>query len=320
MSSLSTPIERVHAGVAAVELVYTSHDKWPLPVNGISEAKLRISVLDSSFNPPTLAHLALVNAPLTNATGEDSTSTRLTQSDDYEAKLLLLSVRNADKKMTPGDATYVQRLEMMILLADDIVHPSYVGEKIPRDPDRVGTVHSNVAVAIIDEPTFVGKSKKLLMFLRHRLSSVFADSGSSKTAAETNVPTQGLKPQLTFLAGMDTLERLFEPRYYQSGVAMLDSLRNFFSSKGDDARVVCARRVTRGALPKEDEAERKLMYTIQEFLQTRRITVVDINENERTISSTQIRELVRAGDITWTSMVTSSVAEFITKHGLYRCS
>ncbi|KAJ6520887.1 hypothetical protein DFH09DRAFT_225203 [Mycena vulgaris] len=117
-ASATALLSKVQRGLSPLELVYVPHDKWPRTT---SAQPLQISVLDSSFNPPTLAHLALANAAESNA------------------HLYLLSVRNADKSLKSTDASHLQRLEMMLLLA----HPH------------------RAAVAIIDEPTFAGKARVL---------------------------------------------------------------------------------------------------------------------------------------------------------------
>ncbi|KAF8896471.1 hypothetical protein BD779DRAFT_1726717 [Infundibulicybe gibba] len=85
-----------------VELVAMSHALWPLS-RGIAkmppaDVPLRILVLDSSFNPPTRAHLALINSPRPTDRSPDPTIS----DGDYDAKLLLLSVRNADKPLGLG--------------------------------------------------------------------------------------------------------------------------------------------------------------------------------------------------------------------------
>ncbi|KAI0783945.1 hypothetical protein BC629DRAFT_1628786 [Irpex lacteus] len=143
-SQLETLLERVKRGESPLELVHTPHESWPYPRVTPSGPRFSISILDSSFNPPTRAHLAL--ASLTSNTKSMSTPDR-----DFDARLLLLSVRNADKGLKPTDATYVQRLEMMIRLARDIYSPVPQGEH-----------NANTAVAIIDEPTFVGRPESLL--------------------------------------------------------------------------------------------------------------------------------------------------------------
>ncbi|KAI0348751.1 hypothetical protein OH77DRAFT_1432625 [Trametes cingulata] len=111
--SYTTLLQRIQKGLSVVELIHMSHPRWLfLPT---APPTLHISVLDSSFNPPTLAHLALANAlpppPADVPPGS--------QPDDFDARLLLLSVRNADKQLKPGDATYEQHMEMMVLLAHD---------------------------------------------------------------------------------------------------------------------------------------------------------------------------------------------------------
>jgi hypothetical protein len=82
-----------------------------------SRAKLNpipISILDSSFNPPTKAHKSLAFSQIKGK-----------EHEDYESHMLLLSVTNADKKLKPGDATYAQRLEMMCLLANQLVRKGF---------------------------------------------------------------------------------------------------------------------------------------------------------------------------------------------------
>jgi nicotinamide-nucleotide adenylyltransferase len=275
-----------------VELVYTPHDHWPLPpsINSTnSTTLLRISVLDSSFNPPTLAHLALANHPT------------------YDARLLLLSVRNVDKSLGPGDASYIQRLQMMYLLAMDIEHPSL--------PDE-GASNSNMAIAIIDEPTFIGKSSALLTFLRSRLST-FTPSP----------PT----PRLTFLLGMDTLTRLFSPRYYPSSTttisndqSMLTSLRHFFNEEGSN--IVCARRDPNSYPSASSEpvlltSQSEVPPPALEFLTANRITFIDIGVDERGYSSSSVRRIVRSSSpsirAAWEKMVSPSIERYIKEKNLY---
>lgn len=125
-------IDKVTSGSSRFEIVYSTRPAWPLlPATETTNGPLQISVLDSSFNPPTLAHAAL--ASLDHASPS--------------ARLLLLSIRNSDKTLKPGDASPAQRLEMMVLLADEL------GGGGP------------VAVGTIDEPTFVGKSTVVLEHL-----------------------------------------------------------------------------------------------------------------------------------------------------------
>jgi len=286
-----------------IELIHTPHDHWPFPhpstkhKHKFNDNAIRISVLDSSFNPPTLAHLALANAP-PEANGA------------YDARLLLLSVRNADKALGQGDATYIQRLEMMYLLAQDINSSHLLGTHF-----QGSNSNSNVAIAIIDEPRFIGKSTALLAFLHSRLSSF--------THLPHNLPNPA--PKLTFLLGIDTLERLFSPRYYpptHSEEGMLASLRYFFVEEG--SRVVCARRdpssypSSRG----ESEALREdpaIPPAATEFLLANQITLIDIGADEQAYSSSQVRgerfgEGEKAG---WKKLVSVRIRQYIEERGIY---
>jgi len=310
-------LQRLQRGLSAVELVHVPHGRWPNQIRP-SSRPLRISVLDSSFNPPTLAHLALANSArpryseISVGTITRRQSVSLVDEDDedsdYDAKLLLLSVQNADKSLKPSDATYLQRLEMMVLLAKDIVHHGR------RSSTADIGQEANVAVAIINEPTFVGKSSTLHSFLRQRLADLALPS--SAHAVLTLTP---LAPQLTFLQGFDTLERLLSPRYYESEATMWQSLRHFFSSHGDNSRVVCARRVSsigRITGPGQKDCRSKTMAMAKEFIESGRIVLVDISEDEQTFSSSEVRDKIIRGD-DWQRMVSTMVAEYIVHHKLY---
>lgn len=312
----STLLQRIHKGLSAIELVHTSHPRWPLPPHSATLAPaVHISVLDSSFNPPTLAHLALANTlppPPTDVPPAGSP-------DGFDARLLLLSVRNADKQLKPGDAAYEQRTEMMILLARDLArtHARSVpaaqadAHDLPR-ADAEEEREPNVAVAIIDEPTFVGKSTILHDFLTSRIAALLGP-----TAPSTPSPS----PKLTFLMGTDTVARLFAPRYYASEAVMHTALHRFFSPDGDDSQIVCARRVSQGVPRAEEERIEVEMAAFARTIVTfERLAFVDIGEREATYSSSQVRELRAKGDERWKEMVTPAVAEYIVANDLYLTS
>ncbi|THH08878.1 hypothetical protein EW145_g2410 [Phellinidium pouzarii] len=293
---------------STVELVYQSHARWPLaPSQSVtstltdsSKAGLRISILDSSFNPPTLAHLALARSTPAREEGLD-----------YDARLLLLSVRNADKALKPGDASYAQRLEMMILLANELEKEA--GPSTDSKSD-------NVAVAIIDEPTFV--------------------RNSSETETSIHTPVK-----LTFIMGFDTLERLLAPRYYGDSLdEMYMALKRFFAPDpdGDGSAVVCAwRRGSRpeysppavGYLPAADapefnkrenmlvsETQKKLQETLllaQPFVEAGSVSFTELTEQEMTLSSSEIRTERAKGSVKWLLMVPARVGEYIVQEEIY---
>jgi nicotinamide-nucleotide adenylyltransferase len=139
MSRFQLAVNRLISGTSRFELVYCTHSSWPLPPSNqdktIVNEPLSVSVLDSSFNPPTIAHAALASAPYAEPTLSCPT---------VIPRLLLLSISNADKTPKAGDATLAQRLEMMVALADELA---------------VGS--GSVGVGALNEPTFVGKSTLL---------------------------------------------------------------------------------------------------------------------------------------------------------------
>jgi nicotinamide-nucleotide adenylyltransferase len=278
--SFITAIERVQQRLASVVLIFKSHERWPLPSDpSKSKNNLQINVLDSSFNPPTLAHRALISAP-----------NPFSPTPNYDAHLLLLSIRNADKSLVPGDATLDQRLEMMTILAQDI-----------QSHDK--TAPLNVAVAIIDQPTFVGKSSSLLRFLHSHLSSI------------TPNPVHGINFQLAFLIGFDTLERILSPRYYSSEPEMNRSLRAFLSDDGDNSRLVCARRP--GLTLVGSESERSTLTVAKEFIEHQQLALIDIADTVNIFSSSHIRHQIKTGDWTWKDATTQAIVQYILSHNLY---
>jgi len=279
-----TLLHRVQHGLSRLELIYSSHDAWPLPRHSPVRRPVTVLVLDSSFNPPTLAHLALAN-------------TRPPHVPDYDAKLLLLSVRNADKSIKPQDASYLQRLEMMSLLAQDVLPK---GEAL------------NVAVAIIDEPRFVDKSACLQSFFKARFRAL----GAARPGTTTH------DTQLTFCLGLDTLERLVQPHYYSSQSRMIESLRKFLSPgpDGDDSYIVCARRVPSKSPSHQTSDSSLTLAPVQEFIASGRITLIDIDEDLRSHSSSEVRDILARLGIDssgWKKLVTARVADYIASEKLY---
>ncbi|KAF9243465.1 hypothetical protein BU15DRAFT_42900 [Melanogaster broomeanus] len=311
-------LQKVQLGISPLEILYTSHEHWPFRPGHTAHTHptLSISVLDSSFNPPTLAHLALAKSPPPPYRG-GSTPPPISSGSDYDARLLLLSVRNADKSTKPGDATYVQRLEMMYLLSQDLCSTVTDSAETKDGSASHSPSHAsgNVAIAIIDAPTFVGKSSALLRFLQTRLAS----SNSTGAAAAVKDGANFLpSPKLTFLLGFDTLVRLFSPKYYPSEGDMIQMLRAFLSPSGEDCRIVCAHRTNPGVgQTSQKEFQEKTLKVAQEFIASERINLIDIGADEQTYSSSEVRAKVAAGDESWKRLLTDSIADYIIENGLY---
>lgn len=306
-------LQKVQYGISPIELIYTAHEHWPYrPGHTIhTRPTLRISVLDSSFNPPTLAHLALANShpPLS----PQRSPATFAPAEPYDARILLLSVRNVDKALKPGDATFVQRLEMMRLLSHDI-RSIDTGES----SGESSQMSDNVAIAIIDEPTFVGKSTVLLRFLQTRLATVVESSNSPNSISDKRDASYPFpSPKVTFLLGFDTLARLLSPKYYPTEQVMVQMLRSFLSPDQEDCHIVCAYRRSASADKTFQETQDKTLEVAHEFITSDRIAFIDIGSEEQTYSSSEVRAKVPAGDGKWKWLVTDAIANYITERGIY---
>lgn len=172
---LGSSLEAFIAEKQTFKLVYTTKPAWPVLPPSCERA--HIAVLDASFNPPTRAHAGL--AQLRPAAPPHH----------FDAHLLLFSVRNADKgRGRPGDASPLQRLHMMLLLAQHLEQSDM-----------------QVAVALVDEPLVFAKSTLLHQHL-----------GASAPL------------RLHWLMGSDTLVRVFQPKYYASEAALQLACDRFF--------------------------------------------------------------------------------------------
>jgi nicotinamide-nucleotide adenylyltransferase len=87
-----------------------------LPSSSQSTPPKTLYVLDSSFNPPTLAHLRIAKTALLSDPIPAPVPTRL---------LLLLATQNADKAAKP--AAFEQRLVMMEILASSLISDAQQG-------------------------------------------------------------------------------------------------------------------------------------------------------------------------------------------------
>jgi nicotinamide-nucleotide adenylyltransferase len=189
----------------------------------------------------------------------------------YTAKLLLLSARNVDKPPTHlGDedkegqkeqerkvrenATAVERVEMMVLQARRMAAASSLPmEEQNRNDEQEEESSSNIAVAVLNFPTFVGKSRIIHSWLDQTLPGLLQD-----LKPESISPARTPKVRLSFLIGSDTLTRLFRPAYYppsssfpEIGPDMETQLKYFFEQ--DRSRIVCVRRYLKPGEREEEE-------------------------------------------------------------------
>ncbi|CAG8545375.1 4858_t:CDS:1, partial [Paraglomus occultum] len=178
----------------------------------------KIAILDSSFNPPTKAHVQLLLNSLTTSLYAPFTNEPVKV--EFDACLLLYSTKNADKVLKEHDAGPVDRVLMMENVAEylnEIAKGRVTKEKASADESNSSVdyklaesrddisnnemsstandakFHSiqNIAVGITNSSRFTDKSRALLSYCYPAFS-----------------------PCLYFILGFDTLIRLFSPRYY----------------------------------------------------------------------------------------------------------
>ncbi|KAG5420656.1 hypothetical protein I9W82_002537 [Candida metapsilosis] len=138
MSRFLKPLQEFLASKADFRIVYsTASEGSPEFINNSTQ---RVCVLDSSFNPPHLAHYAIIEESLkSNYDGIPIKNKVL---------LLLLSVQNADK-YHPQPESFDQRLELIHLMAD------HIAANIP----------ITVAIGLTKQAMFVNKSLSILDYL-----------------------------------------------------------------------------------------------------------------------------------------------------------
>lgn len=143
-------------------------------------------VLDSSFNPPTAAHLRMATSAVA---GENLPGpVRL---------LLVLGVDNADKAV--GPAALEQRLGMMWAFARD-VRNGLDGTGSGSSGGREGV---SIDVCLSKQPYFHDKSEAIA-------ASNFYKVDEGEEAAEAS----NTKTEQVILVGYDTLIRILDPKYY----------------------------------------------------------------------------------------------------------
>ncbi|KAK1727754.1 uncharacterized protein BDZ83DRAFT_572008 [Colletotrichum acutatum] len=154
-------------------------------------------VLDSSFNPPTLAHLRMAASAARDLQKRKATATRgdgAGESSSAVRLLLLLAVNNADKK--PKPAAFEVRLGMMYAFAEDLrdeVRRRGVDEAEEEEEEDV-----EVDLGLTTMPYF------------HDKSQAISDTGFYAQG------DGGGEPEQVYLAGYDTLIRIFNPKYYNA--------------------------------------------------------------------------------------------------------
>ncbi|UZJ55055.1 hypothetical protein CBS101457_004375 [Exobasidium rhododendri] len=282
-----------------LQIVYSTHSTWPyLPAHQQAPSKqIDIGVLDSSFNPPHLAHAALAKIKKPHFAREE-------RKDYYDSLLLIFSIRNADKGMgTKKDASTVNRLEMMTEFAKDLEEQT----------------STNVAVAIVEEPLMIAKSTLIHQYIEGQHSHI------PSTNSAPNLPNR-----LHWLVGFDTLQRFFQVKYYPSPDYFYQGCDKFFNE--EHTTFVCARRGL-DSLPNkaqgnkdEREEERELLESedVKPWVKQGSVVMVDLDKSIQGISSTLLRKMIQEGEedkdkleIQLQKSTTRRVAKYLVQESVY---
>lgn len=355
---LSAPTELLRFGTAAITSFQQSQASFrvvatlPQPLQSDatsstvtpikpSRTPRRLLVLDSSFNPPTKAHLRMALSAIA-ADGD--------QQDEGEADpspsrlLLLLAVKNADKGAQP--ASFDHRLAMMCAFAEDLL-----GELDGLDMAGEGDVNEGAGLgdgcvvdiglttmpyfhdksAVIAQDPFYAAASGLENEERSGAKRVRTDGESEQSSASTSTHHHQ-RPEQIFLAGFDTLVRILDPKYYntQDGAALLEgqtpmqqALDPFFRR----ARLRIAIRADAEWGTREDQqkyvaAAREGGTLVKAGGKAAWLDRVDLVpgrlRNEEVVSSTLVRKAVAEKDWgTLRRMVTPGVSDWIIWFGLY---
>lgn len=183
----------------------------PFQLLGDSAAPRRcktLIILDSSFNPPTIAHMQMAVSALRDLRTQRDIAATLRggeaaeqvggHGDDGVRLLLLLAVNNADK--APKPASFEHRLLMMRYFAGDIQRAWRTARAQAQEQGHEDDVP--VDIGLTTHPYFHDKSTAIASSPQYEFPSTFP---AASTATEQ-----------IFLAGYDTLIRIFNPKYYSA--------------------------------------------------------------------------------------------------------
>lgn len=126
----------------------------------------------------------------------------------------------------------------------------------------------------------------------------------------------GDQPTQTFLAGFDTIVRIFNPKYYSEGIQ--NALRVFFES--------CKVRVTTRPDETWGGAEEQRAWLTKERVKdvggdetwVERVEMVEGREGDEDVSSSRVREVVKSGQGSLDGLVGEEVRGWIERDALYK--
>lgn len=286
-TSLSTALKSFQQSNAKFRVLKTIQPSYLKPQDPIKlqqkDAPKTLFILDSSFNPPSTAHLALAQSVL-----KDSI---ISKHAGPHRLLLLFSTSNADK--APSPASFDHRLAMMTVFSQDLL------SSIPPNHTPVP-----IDIGVTTAPYYTDKS-----------AAIESVDGQEWYSSE--------HVHHVHLIGYDTLIRFFGAKYYAEKFDPPFSALNPFFDAGHRLRVTLRPQDSEGGSVEEQKAFVKRLEDGEmeadggEREWAKQVELVEPTP-EAGISSTKIREAAKVGDVkTEERLCTPSVAEWVQREGLY---
>jgi nicotinamide-nucleotide adenylyltransferase len=198
MSSALKDFQSSSSKFRILQTVHPSNPSKPLPpIPTPNDIPKTLFILDSSFNPPSIAHRTLAQSALAKANSSHYATPR--------RMLLLFSTMNADK--APSAAAFDQRLTLMTVFATDLLHS--LNDK--PDDYTIPVIDIGVTTA----PYYTDKS-----------AAIGAESSDFYATEVKHI----------HLVGFDTVTRFFAAKYYPKFDPPLSALNPYFEA-GHELRV-----------------------------------------------------------------------------------
>lgn len=297
-------------------------------------------ILDSSFNPPSIAHAALAQSAFLddcNSSSSSQPSQQQKEKKQYEFPhrlLLLFAVTNADKIAAP--ASFEHRLAMMTVFARDL--QDFFAKDVQKEKGQEQGQQKDEKQQKEDEEKQKRFHHPMAIDIGVTKHPFYTDK-SRAIESEGYLYHPGTHPRHIHLLGYDTLTRFFTAKYYiqQDFDPPFAALEPYFD-KGHELRVTLrptssSSSSAPGVSSSGDNAKEDQK---QSFLQNltdpkgemqkngarakwaRQIEFVSPQHAEMGVSSTRIREAVGKGE--WEvvrELCTPRVAGWVEREGLY---
>ncbi|KAK3714155.1 hypothetical protein LTR37_007957 [Vermiconidia calcicola] len=286
VADLGSVLKDFQKSESKFRILKTVHPSNPFPQEPSApsgdESPRTLFILDSSFNPPSVAHQTLAQSAL-----------RKTSTNQYAKPhrlLLLFATMNADK--APSAASFDQRVTLMSIFAGDLI------ESLKKESEEYSVVPVDIGVTTV--PYYTDKSAAI------------------ESEGQQWYPA---KPKHIHLVGFDTLTRFFAAKYYQKFDPPFSALEPYFDA-GHGLRVTLRPDDEYGSVDDQKAFVKRLENGEMEKEGGKKEWAKQIEllspNLKAGVSSTRVRKAAKARD--WEEVVkltTPSTSEWVKSEKLY---